>query len=230
MMKRLLLLSFIVIHFSAISQNQVLQLDTTLFKGGQTIWLADTGNWVFKKGSDISWADPKINTTDWDTLRPSQIKTEMADESGRLEGWFRIRLKLDSTFTGMDLGMIQRVWAATDIFIDGEHVHSFGNTGMFGGDYKSYDRNVRKPTPLALRVNEEHTLAIHFVDEVFPLYGELKSFNTINGFFNLVGPNYETNIFRSKAQNNVWQALVVSASAMLTILFWLIYFVVVNLY
>ena len=197
------ILTLIIFHYSS-AQDHTLILDTGMFQGNNAIWLADTGNWVFKKGHDPTWANPNLNTSDWDTLRPTQIETAMADESGRLEGWFRLKVKIDSTFTGLEIGMIQRAWAATDVFIDGELLESFGNTGMYEGEYTSYDRDVYNPTKLPLRVNQEHVIAIHMVDEIAPMFRRLKSeINVLHGFFNITGPRYQLDEHKFYVSSNI---------------------------
>ncbi len=210
--------------FDSIGQDEVLVLDTSKFESLESIWLADTGNWVFKKGHDPAWANPDLNTSSWDTLRPTQIKTEMADENGRFEGWFRVRIKLDSTFEGLQIGLMQRVWAATDIYINGTLFKSFGNTGAFGGEYESYKRNILYPVPLKLETGKEYAIAIHVVDEVAPFYGRLKSeIDVLRGFLNITKPEYSLKIYENRFDKQLLR-YTMGINYFLTVTIWLLYF------
>ena len=70
-----------------------------MFDPDQKIVLSGMNGWVFKKGNDTSWAKQKINTDDWDKIKPTQLSAALADSSGRLEGWFRFKIKVDNDFT-----------------------------------------------------------------------------------------------------------------------------------
>jgi len=184
--------------------------------------LADTGQWVFKKGNDLSWADPNLNTTDWDTLKPTGLKAKMADKNGRLEGWFRLKIIPDSSFVNLDIGILQKVWAATDIYIDGDSLYSFGNTGINGKPYHEYKRELENGHKITLTTGKEHVVAIHFVDIISPFYGKLKSeVNVLPGFFNITGPQYTFRM--SKEIYPPAKVLVVTLFLVLAILFWLLY-------
>ena len=65
-----------------------------------------------------------------------------ADKNGRLEGWLRIRFKLDSSFENIRIGIQASRWAAVDIFIDGNYFTSYGNTGLNG---RAYEENRNTP-------------------------------------------------------------------------------------
>jgi signal transduction histidine kinase len=208
------------------AQESTFIIDTTFFNDRTEKWIAREGRWYFKDGNDISWANPDLDMSEWDTLRPTQITTEMADEKGRFEGWFRLKIKVDSLYNDGEIGLIQRVWAATDVFVDGELVTSFGNTGLFGGDYTSYDRDVLNPTLLPFKAGEEHVLAIHVVDEVAPLFRVLKSeIHVLNGFVNLVSNDYKINMLKSRTENQSFWGGVLGFTFVLLILIWLIFII-----
>ena len=221
--------ALLVITFSSVfygpvfGQESTLVLSTSMFDFEQKIMLADTGNWVFRKGNDISWANPSLNTDDWDTLRPAQLKTEMADENGQLEGWFRLKFRLDSTFQRMEVGIIQKVWAATDIYLNGDSICSFGNTGINGQPYHEYERVLTDAQQISTEVDSVYVLAIHFVDEVFRPMGKLKSeVNVLPGFINITGPEFELNIRQKVFLPS--QSAGLTLFVTLAILFWLLYF------
>ena len=221
-MKHLIIAFVVFSSINGFAQDSALVLSKKMFDEQDKIMLADIGRWVFKKGNDLSWADPNLNTTDWDKLKPTGLKAEMADTNGRLEGWFRIRIILDSSFKDLDIGILQKVWAATDIYIDGNNLYSFGNTGLNGKPYHEYVREVDKGHKISLDIGKEHLIAIHFVDVISPFYGKLKSqVNVLPGFINITGPQYALRM--SKEFFPPGSIALMAVIAVLAILFWLLF-------
>ena len=108
----------------------------------QTIPLTGLSGWIFKQGNDINWSKNEIDTNGWRKLNPAQLSAKNADKDGRLEGWLRIRFKLDSSFENIRIGIQASRWAAVDIFIDGNYLTSYGNTGLNG---RAYEENRNTP-------------------------------------------------------------------------------------
>ena len=223
-MKYLIVAYLVLSSMSGYTQDSVLVLSKKMFDDQDKIMLADTGRWIFKKGNDPSWADPNLNTTGWDTLKPTGLKAAMADKNGRLEGWFRLRIVLDSSFKDLDIGILQKVWAATDIYIDGDSLYSFGNTGLNGKPYHEYKREVDKGHKISLSIGKEHLIAVHFVDVVSPFYGygKLKSqVKVLPGFINITGPEYVLRMSKEFAPPG--NMALIAVLAVLAILFWLLF-------
>ena len=120
-MKRLLiLLIWLMLPAVLSAQEEVVELSTDMFEQHQRLQLATLEGWIFQQGNNPSWVEPEFNPSGWASLRPEQLSAEMEDTSGRLEGWFRISFKLDSSFTGMPLAISRDLWAATDIYLNGK--------------------------------------------------------------------------------------------------------------
>ncbi|HLG40435.1 MAG TPA: hypothetical protein VI461_12235, partial [Chitinophagaceae bacterium] len=221
-MKYLIVAYLVLNSMSGYTQDSVLVLSKKMFDDQDKIMLADTGRWIFKKGNDPSWADPNLNTTGWDTLKPTGLEAGMADKNGKLEGWFRLWIVLDSSFKDLDIGILQKAWAATDIYIDGDSLYSFGNTGLNGKPYHEYKREVDKGHKISLSMGKEHLIAVHFVDVVSPLYGKLKSqINVLPGFINITGPEYVLRMSKEFAPPG--NIALIAVLAVLAILFWLLF-------
>ncbi len=224
-MKRITIsLLFFIISWSFLAQEKVVVLDTTMFSGFQFIRLAPKKTWVFKKGHDPSWAKMNLNTSEWDIINPTELRASMADENGKLEGWLRLKIKLDSSFTNIPVEMIQWAWAATEIYVDGEHVNSFGNTGINGQAFTEYARERHKTYPMPFETGKEHLIAIHFVDQVDPIQNKLKS-ESYFGWLNLTGPEFSINAAKDKSSvQNMIDLGLGSVFAVLALLFWLLLF------
>ena len=141
-----------------------------------SISLADMNGWIFKQGDDLAWAEKDINTTGWEKTRPTQLSDEMVDKNGKLEGWFRIKIKLDTSFKDVPLDLDMEVWGASEIYADGKLLTAFGSTGANGKPFKEHEYKADFPVPFTIERGNEHILAIHYVDFLSPLPpGHLKS-------------------------------------------------------
>ena len=130
-MRNYLLLTFLVVilSYESFAQSQVIVLSAKQFATNQQIQLADLEGWVFKQGNTADWANSDLDDGDWKKIKPTELSTDLADATGRVEGWFRIKIKLDESFRDIPVGVARQLWAATDVYVDGLLVHSFGNTG-----------------------------------------------------------------------------------------------------
>lgn len=160
-MKNLLGLLLILISFSGFGQDIGITLSTSQFSTHERLFLAPLDGWLFKSGNVADGSSQSLDVSDWSALNPSEINPDLADENGRVEGWFRLRFVLDDSFDGMDLGFAREFWAATDIYLNGDLIHSFGDTG---NPYAAYNPILKYPVTLKLEVGKEYVLAIHFVD------------------------------------------------------------------
>lgn len=154
---------------SSLAQDTTLTLTSSLLDADQHLDLATSPGWVFKAGHNSHWATPSLNTAGWTHRRPADLSANDADPAGRAEGWFRLRLRLDSTFQGMPLGIYNYSWAAADLYIDGRLLTSFGHTGARGEPYAEHYPYYPAPFPLDLTSGQPHLLALHVVDERSPL-------------------------------------------------------------
>jgi len=166
------------------AQDTTVVLDTSMFDVNfQTINLSGTNGWIFKEGNDTDWARKDISTVDWKKFNPTQLTIENADENGRVEGWFRIRFRLDSSFQNQPVGIAMGRWAATDVYIDGAHIISSGNTGLNGKPYEENRTNYPLPKVVDLVPGVDYTLDLHLVDYRSPLKPSLLKTGIANSSF-----------------------------------------------
>ena len=86
---------FVFLSAKTFAQDTTLVLSTGMYAQNHTINLGDKAGWIFKLGNNPSWAMPDLEVSDWQKLKPVDLTKKMADEEGRLEGWFRIKIKPD---------------------------------------------------------------------------------------------------------------------------------------
>src|SRR5215831_13691389 len=122
-----------------IPQDSAITISAKPLDNNEQILLSAIDGWLFKPGNDPSWASNEINTSGWTRLKPTELSVEHADKNGKVEGWFRIKLKLDKDFSNTALGIVRGGWAASDIYIDGNFFASFGKTGTENNSYQEYN-------------------------------------------------------------------------------------------
>ena len=160
------------------AQEDVILLTDTLdqfFSSNKRIRITNQKKWFFKSGSDPQNAISPLDTTEWIRMYPRQMKKGFANEEGILEGWFRTKIKIDSS-SSLTLGSsyidVVTHFSAIEIYLDGKKIHTIGNIGTNRGDFKKVDTHLsHSMTALNLIPGQVHELAIHFkiVLPKFPL-------------------------------------------------------------
>ena len=220
------------IKFS-LAQNSAVELSTKMLDESHQVFIAGMDGWIYKQGHDTGWARPGIDLIGWQAFKPTDLSFKNADKSGKVEGWFRFKFNLDSTFNRIPLGLMSGSWAASDLYIDGKLIQSIGNTGAFGKSYKEDIPYQRSPVPVSLELNTEHTIAIHIVDFVywFPWPRHLKcetgfysSKQNLARILSITTPEYSTLSLRNGIRNDTSSVVVVSICSVLCLLFWLLFY------
>ena len=166
----------------------------------------------------------KLSTGGWIKMNETVDLKKYADKNGRVEGWFRVKVRFDSSLLHKKLWIDFANWVATQFYIDGKLKATRGNTGDNGKPFEEYNDDV---DPLAITFNSDtvHSFAVHFVGYLspFPPHDlKYKLFST--DLFNIDGPNPFTNISKSievlYSFFNTWFV----TCAVLSLLFWLLAF------
>ena len=205
--------------FNSIAQKEVIVLSADMFKSHQRIFLAPLDGWIFRQGNGPNWADPDLDTNGWETMNLTALNPKMEDKNGRLEGWFRIKIKLDDSMKDTPFYLSRSLWAATDVYLDGKLIHSFGNTG---NPYVAYNPILKYPVPIDLEVGKEYILAVHFVDyeSTFTQREIRLKPENLEVFLNLTGPEYSAWVTRDHKQTHIYVTLCLGVSFLLFFLYW----------
>ena len=208
----------IFLEISGIAQDRVLEISASKWGQKQQIQLADQEGWVFKGGSNVWWANPDLDDSGWKSMKPTELSTKFADENGRVEGWFRINIQLDSSFSGIPVRISRQLWAATDIYLDGKLVTSFGNTGH---PYKAYNPVLKYSRPISIVPGKKHVLAIHFVDyETLFTQRELRlKPQNLKNFLSICGPEYDKAVTKKIRETYIIGSGTISVAIILFLLF-----------
>ncbi len=202
---------------------QPVRLTPEMFTADQQIPLAGLDGWLFRPGHDAGLAAPDLDVSDWQRANPTTLSAKKADAAGRVEGWFRIALEIDSAFRDIPLGISRNLWSASDIYVDGVLVQSFGSTG---NPYTAYNPHLKYARRLPLMPGRTHLLAIHVVDyETVFTQRELRLWpNNLKRFINLSGPAFDERIAHRIKETYVLGAMTISMSGLLLLLFLLLLF------
>jgi two-component system, NtrC family, sensor kinase len=211
----------------SLAQSNVIVLSTSMVEPiRQEIVLESKEGWIFKQGNDSSWSSEQVDISAWKPLKPTEINANLADANGRVEGWFRISIKLDSTFTGIKTGFRFGKWAAIDLYVDGKKIKSFGDTGEL--TYAEHPAFLETPTEVDLKPGKVHVIALHLVDYVSPWhFNKLKSEagdKVLNQLIRLTGPDSMPHSVKYVQEVTFYTSIWISVMVLLSALFWLLYF------
>jgi signal transduction histidine kinase len=192
-------------------------------KNSEAIPLMVLNGWVFRQGNDVNWSKKEIDTTSWVALTPSQPTIKNAIVNGKFEGWFRLRFMLDGSFKNRQTGITAYRWAATDIYLDGNLIVSYGNTGVNGKPYEENREALPTTQSLHLEPGKEYILAVHIVDFINPLNHRFLKSESVGKNFDpllmLTGP-----LTYKKANDEIaYFFLYTGINGFLSILFWFLY-------
>lgn len=205
------------------SQQAPVILSTDMFNSHQRLFLSELDGWLFKAGHDESWSNTQLDEAGWQSMKPTQLSAEMEDATGRVEGWFRIKIQLDESFRDMPLSISREHWAATDVYLNGELIYSFGDTGT---PYVAFNPTLKYPVPVELEIGKEYLLAVHIVDyETTFTQRELRlKPSNLQSLINLNGPAYRERVTEDIKLTHIYGTLTISASFLLFVLFCLLVF------
>ena len=213
------------------AQDTTITLSHNQFDKSHKLPLGRIEGWVFKAGHDTSWVNPQINTSTWtNTKIPLGIPIELADKDGKLEGWFRLRFRLDSSFQNIPLEMTALTWNASDVYINGKLVHSFGNTGVDETSFQNFNPNknlrVNKSNliPLSLEIDKEYLLAVHVVHFINPFFyrADGKLLQLLPTFLNLTAPGFLITYLKKAHNDGVYLGFFFTILLTLSVFIWLL--------
>lgn len=186
--------------------------------------LGDLDGWLFRQGNGPGWEKNNIDTKNWQPLKPIDISKKLVDKNGRLEGWLRLKIKADTAFGKIPFDINLNLWAAADLYIDGNLLYSFGNTGSNGKPYREYNPTYKLPLAFNIKKGQEHLLALHTVDYLSPLPPyNLKSSIGPNSII-ICLPAHKSGVLNELLTNITFKTIWISVNIILCCLFWLLAF------
>ncbi len=109
--------------------------------------------WKWQHGDRKEWALPNSNDSDWKSFNPSIDINQVGDKKGIY--WLRLHLKVDSTLGTHDFSFTLEQSVASEIYVDGKLLTSYGQ--LLNG-VQAYDP-LQAPVHVVL-VPGDHTVAV----------------------------------------------------------------------
>ena len=224
-----------LIFFFCLLQQKTLAQDSTIIISSEMFTksynqanISSSPGWVYKPGNDTSWAAKDLNTSDWQKRNPTSLTVSDINSTGKVEGWFRIKIKISDTLNGPFYGLRLSTWAANDVYINGQLVLSTGNTGANGLPFKEYSFINKLSSPTNLSNEGEYVIALHFVDLPSPYNSQvLKSASNtsnLNLLIRITGKQFDESVFDLIVESKIFGVLWVSVCMVICFLLSLLYF------
>jgi class 3 adenylate cyclase len=160
-------------------------LDTTKLK--HDVYLKE--NWRYHPGDDPKYAEPGYNDSGWLLAHPYYL-TEYKNINKNLPfsgiGWFRLHFYVDSAAVNYGtIGIALTQVAASEIFLDGKKIESFGTINGKDSTVTLNPTNI--PTSLPNMAAGEHVLAVRYANYEWYTaddYDETAGFEMTIGYMN----------------------------------------------
>ncbi len=139
-------------------------------------------NWKFKNGDDTSNSQLKLDDNNWidlTKLTEEEVKNKF-DFSSVI--WFRAKISIDSNLTGIPLFIIMAHQGASQLFIDGVFIRSYGNPDV-NSDNEILLNPRRIPFSFSFKQKGEHVICVRYSNHRSHLHDLL--FNRPDLGFNL---------------------------------------------
>lgn len=117
--------------------------------------------WKFRTGDHASWKDPYLDDSGWQPIDPNMDIYQLPEIVPGEIGWLRLSIKTDS-ISAREYGMVMQSSAASEMYLDGSLIHTFGLVSNNPDSVRAYDP-LLKPVTLFFPKQESHVLAIRFV-------------------------------------------------------------------
>jgi signal transduction histidine kinase/DNA-binding response OmpR family regulator len=145
---------------SAAPDSAVVHLPATLARASTMQRLGGRRQWRYRPGWPAGWASPATNDHTW-LLARTAFAVGREPPGWRGTGCFRLRFTLDSALLGQPLGLYVAQDGASDIYLDGHWLGSYGTPGTSAGTTQAVRPRFRL-LPLVLTGPGPHLLAVRY--------------------------------------------------------------------
>lgn len=100
--------------------------------------------WKYQIGDDTSWAAPDYDDSNWKFINPALRKEDFQNINWTGNVWFRNKIYVDSSLLNKAFGLYFVGTGASEIYLNGKLIYSFGKVGYSKETEESYfDMNPR---------------------------------------------------------------------------------------
>jgi len=117
--------------------------------------------WRFSPGDDSRWADPNYDDNSWELVNPWLDVQEPEAKKWKGIGWFRKVVRIDSSLRGKSVGAHFHQDGASEIFLNGKKIFTFGKVANNKADEEFYDPS-NSPYVFSFDTNTVYTFAVRY--------------------------------------------------------------------
>ena len=122
-------------------------------------------NWRYKSDSSgaqaADFASPDFDDSLWEPVNSTLPIDSLPASGWRGSGWFRLRLVIDSQLLNKALVINLIHYGASDLYVDGKLLYSFGHVGTSVADEQGYSSFTQAPGSVVFN-QCEHVIAVHY--------------------------------------------------------------------
>ncbi|MDB5243633.1 MAG: hypothetical protein JWP57_4258, partial [Spirosoma sp.] len=170
-MRSVILLLFLLTATAGLGQSvQPLRIDSLPPQG----FLLDNG-WTFHAGDNPEWAKAEFDDSKWERIDPTTGFDLLPQIRKSSVGWLRIHLRVSSTLVNKALAFQVKQNAASEIFLNGNRLKTYGIVSNRSGDVTAFNPADEPEGVLFNQPNQ--VVAIRFsIQEGFPPYAYTRSY------------------------------------------------------
>jgi len=231
-MKKLLLLLFLIVFCceDGLSQGTVVpHLTGEMFSETGLLSIGFRDSWKYQRGDDLQWADPGFDDSGWHAIAPWVSADAMPDSLWNGYGWWRISFTADSTLYNRTWNLLYYGWGASEVYLDGEKLHSYGRFSADPELEKTHAPVTRIDNPMStfrLQPGEKHVIAVRYSHHQAKRNLELFPAHAVNlGFGIWIADNtYKSSREQSYLYASTVSVLCTSMLLLLTLLHLMLFF------
>lgn len=121
--------------------------------------------WRYKPGAgEAAWAATDFDDRDWEKLNDTRLYTANLPSAGWTgAAWFRLRVSIDEPLAREPLALHLFHWGASEIYLDGKLIRSFGKIAADGDANGEVEENpIALPVPMMFETSGEHVIAVRY--------------------------------------------------------------------